>query len=123
MAGYRWDGNRTLVRTAGEDVDPGEEFEPTDSELRHFGDRIVEAPDADDVSEGEEPVAEADESDSEDDEHWEFDAEEWLDVQFETRAEAVRDGDVDEHLDAIEECERSDTVVEAVEERREELEE
>jgi len=45
----------------------------------------------------------------------------WLDGDYTERADAVADGRVDAHLDAIEDAETSETVIEAVEERREEL--
>lgn len=45
----------------------------------------------------------------------------WLDRDYQDRASAVRDGEVDAHLDAVEACETSATVEDAVEDRREEL--
>lgn len=51
-----------------------------------------------------------------------FDAEAWLDEDYLDRAAAVREGEVDEHLDAIEAAETSQTVEEAVADRRAELE-
>ena len=50
-----------------------------------------------------------------------FDLDEWLDQDYRERADRVRDGDVDEVLDLIADEETSDTVVEAVEERRNEI--
>ena len=52
-----------------------------------------------------------------------FDEAAWLDDGYETRAERVRSGDVDDHLDEIEDAETSSTVEDAVAERRAELEE
>lgn len=46
----------------------------------------------------------------------------WLDNDYENRAEAVREGGVDDYLDEIEDAETSQTVIDAVEERRSELE-
>ena len=46
----------------------------------------------------------------------------WLDQHYTHRAEQVRGGDVDDSLDAVAEAETSETVIEAVEERRVELE-
>ncbi|MFC7256900.1 hypothetical protein [Haloplanus litoreus] len=46
----------------------------------------------------------------------------WLDNDYQDRADAVLEGGLDDHLDAIEEAETSDTVLEAVDERRAELE-
>ena len=65
----------------------------------------------------------ADESAEQSDESGEFDAEAWLDRSYQDRKQAVQDGDVDDHLDAIEDAETSENVQEAVEERRAELEE
>jgi len=44
---------------------------------------------------------------------------EWLDQDYRTRAERVRDGDVDEHLETIREIETSETVKDAVDDRQE----
>jgi hypothetical protein len=46
----------------------------------------------------------------------------WLDADYQDRAESVRAGDVDAHLDDIEACETSKTVIDAVEDRRDDLE-
>jgi uncharacterized protein YciU (UPF0263 family) len=46
----------------------------------------------------------------------------WLDMDYTDRVADVRDGKVDDHLDAIEACERSKNVEEAVENRRATLE-
>jgi hypothetical protein len=50
-----------------------------------------------------------------------FDVDEWLEADYEERAQLVRDGEVDGHLDEIVEAETSDTVIGAAEERRAEL--
>jgi len=47
--------------------------------------------------------------------------EDWLAGDYGERADAVADGRVDDHLDEIEAVETSDTVIEAVENRRAEL--
>ena len=76
-----------------------------------------------------EPVADAaveadgDETDDTADESAsEFDTDEWLDEHHETRAKRVRSGDVDEHLEPIADAETSDSVLDAIGERRAELE-
>jgi len=51
-----------------------------------------------------------------------FDADEWLDEDYRDREQAVLDGEVDAHLDEIEDIETSGSVEKAVEERRNELE-
>jgi len=48
-----------------------------------------------------------------------FDAEAWLEQGYRTRANRVADGEVDEHLKAIDDAETSETVKDAVDERRE----
>ncbi|WP_277540222.1 hypothetical protein [Haloarcula laminariae] len=51
-----------------------------------------------------------------------FDADAWLDQDYQQRADRVREGGVDEHLDTIDDIETSDTVRDAIGERRAELE-
>jgi hypothetical protein len=46
----------------------------------------------------------------------------WLDADYQARADSVRAGDVDAHLDDIEACETSKTVIDAVENRRDDVE-
>ena len=50
-----------------------------------------------------------------------FSEDDWLAGDYDERAEAVEGGRVDEFLNAIEDCDTSDTVIEAVEARRDEL--
>ena len=52
-----------------------------------------------------------------------FDEEEWLDEDYTDRAEQVRAGEVDAHLETIDEIETSGNVRDAIGERRAELEE
>ena len=47
-----------------------------------------------------------------------FDADEWLERDYLEREQAVRDGNVDEHLGKIKHVETSETVKDAIEERR-----
>lgn len=53
----------------------------------------------------------------------EFDGDAWLDQDFSARAEQVRVGEVDAHLERIDDIETSSNVRDAVGERRAELEE
>lgn len=48
-----------------------------------------------------------------------FDEEEWLEADYRTRAERVKSGEFDAHLDVIDDIETSQTVTNAVAERRE----
>lgn len=52
----------------------------------------------------------------------EFDADAWLDQPYGERADRVRAGDVDDHLGEIEDAETSENVLDAIGERRAELE-
>lgn len=63
-------------------------------------------------------TSETDELDTSDD----FSANGWLDNDYQERADAVRAGGLDEYLGEIVEAETSQTVIDAVEERRAELE-
>jgi len=64
---YTWNGTGTLTRVHGEDIQPGDTFEPTDAELESFGDAI-EATDMEDESNSEsaEPTAHTPDEDTED---------------------------------------------------------
>ena len=76
---------------------------------------VAEAVDEDgDGSEDETDESEADEA---------FDEDAWLEQDYETRAHIVRTGEVDAHLDTIDEIETSGNVRDAIGERRAELEE
>ena len=66
--------------------------------------------------------SEAADAGEDDDEETLFDAEAWLDQDYQTRAERVGDGDVDHTLDTITDVETSQTVLDAVDDRRDELE-
>ena len=72
------------------------------------------------------PTAESNSSESSDDTDAEpdgFDVDAWIDDNhYQERAEEVRAGEHDEHLDAIAEAESATTVQDAVGERRAELE-
>ncbi|WP_323190460.1 hypothetical protein [Halostella sp. PRR32] len=99
---YRWSGIRPHARGDDSDpIEPGEVFEPTEAELAAFDDLMV-------------PV----EEDNDD-----FSTNGWLENDYGDRADAVLEGGLDDYLDEIEEVETSETVIDAVEERREELEE
>jgi len=50
-----------------------------------------------------------------------FDVDQWLDRDYTERADRVRAGDVDAHLEEIADAERSDTVLDAIGERRAEI--
>ena len=54
---YRWIGLGNLSRVGGDDIEPGEEFEPTDAEKESFASRMeaVESKDSEAESEDDEP--------------------------------------------------------------------
>jgi len=95
-------------------IEPGEEI-PEDCADRIAAShaRSVEEREADDADGDELAEAEAAETG--------FSEDDWLAGDYDERAEAVEDGRVDEFLDAIEDCETSENVIEAVEARRDEL--
>jgi len=59
---YRWTHRQPLTRLGGENIEPGEEFEPTEAELQSFGD-VIEAVEDEAGSDGEEADSEASEGD------------------------------------------------------------
>lgn len=94
---------------AGRTFEPGDEYDvPAETADRLVANRQFEYVDTDDADGG---------SDGDD-----FSANGWLENDYEDRADAVLEGGLDDHLDEIEDVETSDTVIDAVEERREELE-
>lgn len=116
MSGYRWAGRHAYRDHANDQtIEPGEEL-PEDIAERvvsaHPTD--VEAIEDDGDGEGDDTAEESDDI--------EWSEEAWLEGDYSERAEAVADGRVDDHLNAIEDCETSDNVIEAVEDRRAELE-
>jgi len=60
---YEWLGPGSLTRVGGEDIEPGDTFEPSESEQSAFGGKMEAV--ADDESEEPEPANEPDESDTE----------------------------------------------------------
>ena len=102
--------------SAGDRVDVNEEF---GDYLRERGDfRPVDVQDADSREVDDTDDAET----SADGETGGFDLDEWLDRPYQERADRVLDGNVDEQLETIDEAETSDTVQDAVGQRRAELE-
>lgn len=112
MSGYRWAGSHAYRDHANNQrIEPGEELPD------EIAERVASAHPTDVEAiedDGDDTAAESDDI--------EWSEEAWLEGNYSERAEAVADGRVDDHLDAIEDCETSDTVIEAVEDRRAELE-
>jgi len=104
---YEWHGSHAYRDHAnGREIEPGDEL-PGD-----IADRLADAH-PQDVR-----AVDADDADASGDESASFDTDDWLAGDYEERAAAVADGRVDAHLDAIEACETSETVTDAVEQRR-----
>jgi hypothetical protein len=118
-------GAPVYLRGIDERVGTGDVVDVSDSfadYLRERGD-FVEYVD-DETAEAEptnhtEPEPETAESDEASDG---FDVDAWLEQDYQERADRVRAGDVDDHLDVLDEEETSDTVRDAIGERRAELE-
>jgi len=112
---YEWHGSHAYRDHAnGREIEPGDEL-PED-----IAEQVADAHphDVRAVDEGDSDEGDSDESDASGGESAAFDTDDWLAGDYEERAEAVRDGRVDAHLDAIEACETSETVIDAVEHRR-----
>ncbi|MDJ1434779.1 hypothetical protein [Halostagnicola sp. A-GB9-2] len=132
MTTYRWTSSTRLKRhDTGETIAPGEVFEPTDSEIRAYGNQIeaIEDVEAEDTTAREQAVEEnfGEEPESGIDPELKdvgFDEDAWFDDHdgYQDRVATVESGDVDKILDDIEAVERSEKVIEAVEARREGLE-
>lgn len=133
MTTHRWVSSTPLLRT-GADIQPGEAFEPSAAELAHFGDQIEALDDSseedvelEDGTEDEVTVSAEDPDPDEGESEGEtvaFDEDAWFDDHddYQDRVATVESGDVDAILDEIEDCERSDTVIDAVTDRRTTLE-
>jgi hypothetical protein len=115
MAEYRWTGSHAYRDHANDQtIEPGEEL-PAEIADRVAGAHPtdVEGIEDDGDGDGDDTAAESDDI--------EWSEEAWLEGDYSERADAVADGRVDDHLDDIEDCETSDNVIEAIEERRDEL--
>ena len=116
---YTADGGH--YRVAGVGFDPGDERD-VDADLAEY---LTDRDDFEAIEQTDGPVGQEDEppdeTGSDDENSDEFDAEAWLDEDYGDRADRVRAGDVDAHLEAIAEAETSDTVLDAIGERRAEL--
>lgn len=129
----------THRRSDGTVAEPGDKINVDESFVDRFPDSKFDRVHADDTdgpdddSDGSTDTADTDDAnDAADDgaaaeppdvDEWQdWNEDDWLDVDFEQRAEDVRTGAVDDHLDDVESVERSNTVLDAVETRRDELE-
>jgi hypothetical protein len=112
---YRWVGAHAFRDHANDRViEPGERLpEDVAEQIAAAHPHDVEAIDD----------SEAEDTDSAPDvDEWaDWNEDDWLDVGYEQRADDVRAGRVDEHLEAIADVETSSTVEGAVEARRNEL--
>ena len=102
------DGPRRF-NVAGNTIEAGDVVDVNDD----LGEHLLDKPYFSEASAGAVEDAGADE----------FDVDEWLDQDYQTRVERVEAGEVDGHLEEIAEAETSDNVVDAIGVRRAELEE
>ncbi|OIB56606.1 hypothetical protein [Natrialba sp. SSL1] len=133
MTTHRWTSSTRLKRhDTGETIAPGEEFEPTDSELRAYGnqiERVEENTEPAELTEREREVAghfgeDPDpETSADEDGSVAFDKDAWFEDHdgYQDRIETVESGVVDDVLDKIKATERSEKVIDAVEVRHDEL--
>ena len=110
---------------AGDEADVGERTADRLCARDDFERVTIDAEDAGDDDSGDEAADAGDEAADAGDDAGEgepFDVEAWLDQDYRTRTERVGDGDVDHILDTIVDIETSQTVQDAVDDRRDELE-
>lgn len=100
---------------------PGETHDVSDEAAEYLCEKRDEFAYSDVIDAEYEEVTEDETDESEPDE--EFDEDRWLDQDYETRAHIVRTGEVDAHLETIDDIETSGNVRDAIGERRAELEE
>lgn len=105
MPRLRYTGGSRYALRDGPTWDDGDVYEVSES----TADRLA-------TRDGFEVVDDADETEAD-----AFDADAWLEQDYRTRADRVGAGDFDEHLATIREVETSATVMDAVDERLEEL--
>lgn len=113
MTTYRWAHGKPLRRhSTGEKITRGQKFDPTESELKHFSDRI-------EVVKDEETDVDEDSDAGEDD--LDERAVALADESYQTVVAAVKDGDADEFLDDLKAVDDRGSVQEAITERSKEL--
>jgi len=136
-------GGRVYVRKAGREFDRGDRVDVSEATAAYLceergdfervdaGAAVENVDGVDDAAMPEpEPADESDESDENDesgdvtddasgDVDSSFDADEWLERDYQDRADLVSSGNVDDHLETILEIETSETVKDAVNERQE----
>lgn len=104
---YEWHGASSLRRVHGDDVQPGEEFEPTDAERKSFSKAISETAgdEGEDVNTDTDDGDDAEESSAEDtplsEMHW---------------RSAVSEVEAGEHDDRLEELAENDDLTDSVQE-------
>jgi len=117
---HKWTGIGTLSRVGGTDIEPGEEFEPTDAELESFAARIEDI-EEDTPDETEDASAESEEEAQTPDESAE-DApgvEALADEHWSTVVSKVESGELDGMLEELQEVDGRSSVQEAISERLE----
>lgn len=117
MPRARYTAEGGTYRIDGQSFEPGDEHEVSREVAEHLADVddfevIVEKGDA----------APREEDGPPDEDGEDFLVNGWLENDYQDRADAVLEGGLDDYLDEIEDAETSETVIEAVQERRDELE-
>ncbi|MFC6973645.1 hypothetical protein ACFQL1_01535 [Halomicroarcula sp. GCM10025709] len=125
MPRVRHTGDGGHYRVGGHGFDPGDEHNVDDDLAGYLGDHD-DFEVLDEAGEGNSEDTDPDEGDSEfrfdPGDATDFSANGWLDNDYQDRADAVRAGGLDDYLAEIEDAETSETVIDAVDERRDELE-
>lgn len=113
-------GGRVYIRPLGRQFEIGDCEEVTDDQARYL---CEERGDFERVDSDDDAPSDATERESEaDDDGEDFSVNGWLENDYTDRADAVREGGLDDYLNEIEAAETSQTVLDAVEDRRAELE-
>lgn len=131
MPTLRWEGDSLFsdLPRSGQMVQPGQEIEVEEDDvdvyLDHRSDGWTLVDDEGDATEADDSTDEDDESsdaDGEDEPEVVFDVEGFLDRNVDPIADDIKDGVADGYLDDVEEGADRKTVLDAIEDRREELE-
>ena len=119
MTTVRYTADGGTYRVGGHSFEPGDERDVDDELAGYLADHedFEVVGDTDEAVHEEDGTFQFDPGDAED-----FEANGWLDNDYQDRADAVLAGGLDDYLDEIQKAETSDTVIDAVEERRDDLE-
>ena len=111
-------GGRVYIRSADRRFSVGDRADVSEQEAAYL---VEERGDFDIVDDTDSAEANPD-VEAESDVEESFDIDEWLEQGYTERADRVRSGEVDEHLDVIHDAETSENVIDAVALRTQDLE-